>query len=637
MRQISACTLDCPGCCSLLLTRGRRGEERLTGNPDHPYTRGAICRKGRHALERLRSPERLTTPLIRTNGEFRPASWSEALALCASRIDALRATPERMLHVRGFGYRGVLANASRHIFRTLGAAETSGSLCDATGLEASLRDFGGNEHNAPEDLYNAAAIINWGKDLSRSSFHLARMVQECRKSGCPVLSISPGGDATQSLSDASIRIRPGTDRFLAAAALKHLFDTDAIPERARNACADLQKLRALLTKLDTAALLAACDTTPDDLSTLVRWLRPAGDAPVSILLGWGLQRHVLGGENVRWINALGMLSGNVGRAGACVQYGFSSSRNLANAWGTRSGEPPRTVSLPRFAHDLEQADPPYELVWVDGSNIVNQVPDARRAAAAFENCAFTVVSDAFLTDTARRAHVVLPCALLLEREDIVGSFQHNYVQYAAPILRAPGEAREDFDIMAELARRLTPPLDFPSREKLLQRAVDTPFIKATLEEIKSTGFSTASRPGIAWQDMRFGHEDGLFHPVQELTPEPENVAGDPLKLLTVVRTEYLHSQMPEAVQQGLPTAWIAPDCRELQKLDMSRTVRIVSPSGTLDVRIVLREGLHPEAIMVERGGWLAHGWNPNVLIGDTLTDMGEGAAYYSQSVRLENA
>lgn len=634
---ISACTLDCPGCCSLLVTTDDEGRPHVTGNPEHPFTRGNICRKGRRMFERLHSPDRLATPLVRKNGELRPASWEEALALCASRMDALRDTPERMLHIRGFGYRGALAEASRYLFRTLGASTTHGSLCDAAGLEASALDFGVNDQNAPTDISNAAAIVNWGKDLSRSSFHLSLLVRERRKAGVPVLTVSPGGDANDAYSDARIRIRPGTDRFLAAAAIRRLMITGTIPDRLRKACEGYGTMHSLLLAQEESALLRACDATPADVDMLLDWFhRRNGGGATATLLGWGIQRHSHGGENVRWVDALAMLSGNVGCSGGGVYYGISSSRNIDTGWGKQAGTPARSLCLPRLGHELEEATPPVDFIWVDGSNTVNQVPEATRTARAFERCDFKVVVDAFLNDTARRADVVLPCALLLEREDVLGSYQHDGVQYAARIFAAPGLAREDFDIIRDLGACLARPVILPERDAILRRALSTSVLDVSLEELKSRGFVQADRPPVAFEGLRFAHEDEKFHLVDTLSPEPVLTADHPLYLLTVVRSDYLHSQMPEGAQAGLPVVHVAPENTALRALDLTRPLRITSPIGSLAVRLETLPGLHPDAVVMGRGGWMARDWCPNVLIEARLTDTGEGAAYYSQPVRLEN-
>lgn len=647
--RVSACTLDCPGACSLLVEKDAAGTMRVRGNPEHPVTKGVICIKGRRTLERLASPERITTPLIRKNGSLVFASWDEALALCASRIDALRAEPARMLHLRGYGYRGVLADASNRFFNALGASTKHGSLCDGTGDAANEYDFGALDQNDPADLANARGIVNWGRDFSRSFLHMGLMVREARKRGCPVLAISPGDDGPRAHADAHIRLYPGTDRFFAAAALRRLLHTEAGREvacgvaspallpKALAATANHGALAALLADHTEAQLLAACNATSDDLDTLLRWYCRDDGGAVATIIGWGLQRYAHGGENVRFINALAMLSGNIGRSGGGSYYGFSSGRNLDASWRNANPGPARSFLLPRLADELERATPPVELLWVDGLNVVNQLPDAARMAAVFERIPFKVVVDAFPNDTVRRADVVLPCALVLEREDIIGSYLHNHVQYAGAVLSPRGLARQDFDIMADLASRLAAPLAFPQREEVLRAGIATPWLAHTsLEELRAKGFAKAARPQVVWEGMHFAHADGSYRLPEALHPEPVGDARYPLQLLTLVRADALHSQMSEQGQDALPVVTVAEDCVQLQNLVPGAPVFLATPKGRMAVRVETQPELHPHVVVLRRGGWMAHGGTANPIIEARLTDMGDAAAYYSQQARLEN-
>lgn len=152
------------------------------------------------------------------------------------------------------------------------------------------------------------------------------------------------------------------------------------------------------------------------------------------VIGWGVQRHPCGGQNVRFIDALAWLTGNVGAPDTEVYFNLSSLRNLNLSW---LPEPPnsRSLRLPLLGSDLESASPRVEAVWISGCNIVNQAPDSKRLSELFSGLDFLVVVDAFMTDTAACADLVLPCALMWEQEDVVGSSMHNFLQYATPFSR----------------------------------------------------------------------------------------------------------------------------------------------------------------------------------------------------------
>ena len=175
MEFISACTLDCPDGCSTIIAVDDNGKRSIKGNPDHPFTQGFTCPKAQHGLERISSPNRITTPLMRKNGELCQVSWNEALSTIENKIAALKNTPERMLHLRGYGFHGVLADAGKYFFNTLGASSTEGALCDNAIIDGCIADFGSLDQNDYTELLNAGCIINWGRDIIRSSIHTTKI------------------------------------------------------------------------------------------------------------------------------------------------------------------------------------------------------------------------------------------------------------------------------------------------------------------------------------------------------------------------------------------------------------------------------------------------------------------------------
>lgn len=633
MRHISACTLDCPDGCSVIVERREDGTVSITGNPDHPFTRGLICPKGRRAYERITSPDRITTPLMKINGEFTPVDWDTALDRIAGAIRPLQDTPESMLHIRSHGYRGALAEASNFLFRSLGASGTRGALCDDAGIEASILDFGALEHNDPMDLMNAGYLINWGRDLARTTIHTGRIFREARAMGKKVISITPGGDNNADYSDTVIRIRPGTDRFLAAAVIRKILIRGYASSSALLKAANWNTFKDLIAPQDERSLLQACGCTEQDVNTLANVYANMDLKPVATIIGWGLQRHEFGGENVRFINALAFLSGHVGRSGGGVYFNISSARNLNTDWARNAGTHSRTLLMPAIGREILAAQPPVRFLWADGSNFVNQAPDADTTVKAMESIDFKVVVDAFMTDTARLADIILPCALNHEREDILGSCLHHHVQYAAAAFAPAGEARHDFDIIRDLAARLG--IAAPDKETALRQALDMPQLSATLEEIKATGFTTAQHPPVAWQDYEFAHPDGKYRLPEELHTEPQPPEGYSLRLLSLAHREYLQSQIPAHEHPELPTVWVNPGIPALKHLQPDAPVYLATPKGRIQVQVEVDTTLHPECIIIRRGGWLQHGGSANAIIELRLTDIGETAAYYSQYARLE--
>jgi anaerobic selenocysteine-containing dehydrogenase len=637
MKGITACTMDCPDACSLVVTRADDGSVKVKGNPDNPFTSGFTCAKIKDHARRLQSHQRITRPQLKTKNGWKTIGWDEALDLCAAKIQNLRSRPTAILHIHNEGAKGVLKEATTLLFSRLGASRLRGSLCDAAGYIACVHDFGSRDNNDINDLLHASRIVNWGKDFSRSSVHTAALVKKARKNGTRVLTISPGGDGNQAFSDIHIRIRPGTDRFLAAAVLRLMIKNDLISENVLSHTRNPEKFFSLISAHSMDDLRAACDVSANDIQQVYAWY--GEDKPAATIISAGLQRYRYGGENVRFINALAMLSGNIGRLGGGSYFQLHSYRNLNLSW-TRESEklPRRSFQFPVIGREILAAEnPPIEMIWVNGANVVNQAPDSLQLMQAFTRVDFTVVVDAFMNDTAQRADLVLPTTLLMEQEDIIGSYLHEQVQYVCPVLAAPNKARNDYWILRQIAKRLDPPVNLPTSEDCLRASLDSPYLSTTLEEIRNCGCVRSNRPEIAYANLDFAHQDGKYRFPYLLHGEPEPPAEYPLRLLTLVRRKALHSQMlPEDQKQPL-TVWVAHDSPCLRYLNLEEPVALVSPLGRLTVSVETLPDLHPDVVIYRRGDWISRGGGVNQLIAAELTDIGSGAAYYDQYVRLENS
>ena len=628
--------MDCPDACSLIVSSTKDGRTILKGNPEHPFTAGFTCAKIKNHVKRVQSSGRILEPMLRNKEGWQAITWDEALDLCAQKIQQLRHQPKAILHIQGSGAKGVLKEASALLFNQLGTSRTWGSLCDAAGYMAYIRDFGSRKNNRINDLLNAVAIVNWGKDLSRSSVHTAAIVRKARRNGARVLTISPGGDDNEGFSDEHLRIRPGTDRFLATAVIRRFAQENRIPKHILEKTKNPQKFLSLVERYPQEQLLDACDMSENNLDRLFQVYASA--KPVATLVGTGLQRYAYGAENVRFINALALLSGHIGISGGGSYYQLHSYHNLDLGWIEEDQRKPRrSFPLPTIAREILGArKPAVKMIWVNCINVVNQAPDSREIIRAFEQVDFKVVVDAFFNDTAQRADLVLPAKLMLEQEDIIGSFLHEYVQYVPAVMDAPGEARDDHWILSEVAKRLAPPVILPERDTCLRKALDSRYLNTSLEQLRTQNSVCSNWPEIAYADLKFDHRDGKYRFPSNLHPEPPASADYPLRLLTLIRRNAQHSQLLPGQQKQPPEIWIAPENPALTHLKSGKEVYLASPLGKLKVSLKTMAGLHPEAVLYRRGDWMCLGGGANQLIEARLTDMGSGAAFYSQYVRLEN-
>ena len=637
MKKVTACTMDCPDSCSLVVKTKKEGTISIQGNPHHPITAGFTCAKIKKHPERLFSPHRITSPMIKKSGKWQKISWGSALDLCGEKMNALRSEPERILHCHGEGAKGILKQLNKLFFAKLGATRTNGSLCDAAGFIAGLMDFGSRINNDILDIHHTRAIVNWGKDFLKSSIHTHAMIKKARKEqDAKLLTVSPFMDTNTDAPNDKIFIKPGTDRFLAAAVIKKLMAMDRVQPDILENTHHWETFRTILDRYSLMDLCRACDVSFNDLDKLTGYYTL--DRPVTTFIGTGLQRYAYGGENVRFINALALLSGNVGQSGGGVYFHLHSLANLNTDWAAfQNSKSRRALPVAALGKSiLETGNPPIEMIWINGSNVLNQAPDSFSILQAFENVPFKVVVDAFMTDTAQHADLFLPAALMLEQEDIVGSYLHHYVHFVDQVLDPPGEAKSDDWILYELAKRLDPPIHLPDKNEIFNAAINTPHLNISLDALKKQKFVKARRPRVVYENLTFDHPDGKYRLPLGLHAEALPPPGYPLRLLSLIRNSAMHSQMlPEDHHMPLEVL-VSPNCPALDNLDLNKDIWLTSSVGQLKIKIKLSPNLHPHTVVAPRGTWISQGGGLNQLVQTQLTDIGKGAAFYAQYVTLEN-
>jgi anaerobic selenocysteine-containing dehydrogenase len=159
--------------------------------------------------------------------------------------------------------------------------------------------------------------------------------------------------------------------------------------------------------------------------------------PMTLIPGYGMQRYSNGGQTVRCLLALSVLTGNIGKPGACWHYANLQSYVFDDILEPLSYYPPekpdgiirRSISTARLGTDmLSTINPPLKMIWVERGNPVAQNPDTSNVLKAFRKLDFRVVVEQFYTDTALEADLILPAKNMFEQSDIIGSYWNPYVQ-----------------------------------------------------------------------------------------------------------------------------------------------------------------------------------------------------------------
>ena len=633
----TTCNRDCPDACGMLADVEDGRVVRLRGDPEHPVTRGFLCFRTNRFPERQVHPSRLTQPLLRRGDRQVPIGWEEALDFAAERLLAIRAEsgPAAILHYRSGGSLGMLAMLADLLFARFGPVTVKrGDICSGAGDAAQLEDFGVEDSNDVFDLLNSRHIINWGKNLHVSNVHLIPIVEEARRRGASVTLIDPVYTRSAKNADHYLQVRPGGDVALALAVLSRLFARGAVSRAARALCDHVEALEALLARRSLPALLAEADIGEADLEGLVDRLV---DGPAAILVGWGMQRRLLGASTVRLLDAISALSGNLCRPGGGVSFYFKRRGAFDSAL---FGEvaPPRELWEPLLGRQLLEAkDPPIRAVWITAANPVAMLPDSATVARALEQVELSVVVDAFETDTTRRASLVLPTTTLLESDDLLGAYGHHYLGVSQPVIPPPPGVPSELELLQRLAARLGLAEVLAGSARDWKRRLLAPAAAhgVTLEALEEGAKKSPFAKPVLFAEGRFETASGRVNLIHAL---PEVEAGDapgyPLHLLSNSSDRSQSSQW--AVEQdGLLPATVHPDAAV--GLPDGAPARLISAQGALSVRLVHDARQRRDVVVVPKGGHFDRGWAANALIPARLTDLGGGAAYLDARVRIEPA
>ncbi|WP_437310733.1 molybdopterin-containing oxidoreductase family protein [Sorangium sp. So ce388] len=635
----TVCNRDCPDACSIVATVEDGRVVRLGGDPGHPITRGFLCYRTSRFLETQYSPERLTAPLLRKGGELTPVSWEEALDTAAEQLLRIRSEsgPAAIFHYRSGGSLGMLTGITDAFFARFGPVTVKrGDICSGAGDAAQLTDFGEEDSHDLADLKNARHILLWGKNVFTSSPHTLPVLREAKARGAELALIDPVHHRTASLCGAFYQPRPGGDFALATAVARVLFDEGWTDPRAADYCDHLDAFRALACSRSVAAWCRDADVPEAAALDLARRLGP--EKPTAILVGWGMGRRTSGGAIVRALDALAAVSGNLGIPGGGVSFYFKrrGAFDLSPFQGDRPA--PRTVCEPLFGEEvLRMSDPPIRAVWVTAGNPVAMLPDSGAVAEALATRDFVVVADAFLTDTARLAHLVLPTTTLLEADDVIGAYGHHYLGVATPVVPPPDGVKSDLEIMQALAKRagLGGALDGSARD--WKRRVTEPRLAPlgiTLETLEREPVRNPLAPEVLFADRKFPTPSGRVNLITEAPAEREDPGADGFPLLLMaLSTEKSQCSQWARPQRGPAVVTVHPDAAG--GVADGELCRIASRVGAMTVRLRHDPAQRRDVALIPKGGHLRDGRCANALIRARTTDIGEGGALYEERVRVE--
>lgn len=475
----------CPYCgvgCGVSAQRVTGRQAVIAGDETHPASYGRLCSKGSMLGETIGLERRLLHPRL----DGRSVGWDEALDEMATRFSETieRHGPDAV----AFYVSGQLLTEDYYVANKLmkgfigsGNIDTNSRLCMSSAVAGHKRAFG--EDVVPgcyEDFEEADLVVLVGSNTAWCHPILYRRLLEAKeKRGTRIVVIDPRRTATCDDADLHLAISPGADLDLFNALFRELhargaMDRSFVESHTEGLDDALAEIGDCAPALADAAV--ACGLDKDDLETFIRWF--AGTERTVTLFSQGINQSEKGVDQVNAIINCHLLTGRVGRPGmgpfsmtgqpnamggrevgglagqlaAHLEFSDEACDLLSRFWGTdRLTRKPGRKAVDMFD---AMAEGEIKAVWVMATNPAVSLPDSNRVRAALERCDFVVLSDCVEgTDTGAYADVLLPAATWGEKDGTVTNSERCISRQRA-FLDMPGEARPDWWMVGELARRM---------------------------------------------------------------------------------------------------------------------------------------------------------------------------------------
>jgi anaerobic selenocysteine-containing dehydrogenase len=655
----TACPLDCPDACSLVVSVQHGKIVAIDGGRKNPVTDGFICAKVRKFGDRIYGPDRLLHPAIRVGrkgeGRFKRVPWDDALQRVANAFQRAKAESggESILPYSYGGSNGLLTqdNIDAQIWRRFGTSRLARTVCAAPTGAANMALYGKMPSVTYQDYPSAQMIILWGVNPSASGIHIVPYLREARKRGAKIVVIDPRSTQHARSADIHLPVRAGTDVVVALAIHRHLFEEGFandtfLREHTRNA--HRLRERAAPWTFDRAADVAGIDAAA--LAEVARLY--AASSPALVRCGWGLERNRNGGNAALAVLALPSVAGKFGVRGGGYSMSNSASWDIARPWIAADEPDTRLVNMNHLGRALtEYNDPPVKVLFVYNCNPAATVPDQKRVLKGLErDDLFTVVFEQVMTDTALYADVVLPNTTFLEGYDFAKAYGPIHMDLGRPVIDAVGEARSNADVFGELAGRLgllkdaepTGELDLmlnvldnlPGRIGADLRngaAATSPFGDAPVQFVDVFPRTPDRKVDLFPDALESSAPMGLYR----FQPDPATERF-PLALISPASERTISSTLGELPRPDVKLTMHPDDARD-RGLSDGELVRIFNELGEVHCPLTVAPVVRPGVVSLPKGIWRRNTRNSmtgTALVPDTLTDIGGGACFNDARVQV---
>jgi formate dehydrogenase major subunit len=467
---------------------------------DGPANNNRLCVKGRFGFDYVHHPHRLKVPMVRRPDapksadieidpanpwtHFREATWEEALDAAASGLKKVL-DRDGGKALAGFGS-AKCSNEEAYLFQKLirqgfgtNNVDHCTRLCHASSVAALMEGIGSGAVTAPfTAAKDAECIIVIGARPSENHPVAATFLKNAAKRGKKLIVIDPRGHSQGLSRHAStvLQFKAGTDVALLNAMLhvimeEELFDIQYVQAHTEG----FEALKKKVEEFSPEAMQDVCGVPAETIRDVARTY--ATSRASIIFWGMGISQHTHGTDNARGLIALALITGQVGRPGTGLHplrgqnnvQGASDAglipmvypdyksvedeavRDMYESFWGRGLDPKKGLTVVEIVNAILAGE--IKSMYILGENPAMSDPDQAHARAALAKLEHLVVQDIFLTETAWHADVVLPASAHAEK---CGTFTNTNreVQMARSVLNPPGQARQDWELVQEIARRI---------------------------------------------------------------------------------------------------------------------------------------------------------------------------------------
>ena len=466
---------------------------------DGPANKGRLCVKGRYGFDYIHNDSRLTKPLIRKEGAakvtniedltneeisamFREATWEEALDFAANGLNKIRDEFGGNA-LAGFGSaKG--SNEEAYLFQKLirtgfktNNVDHCTRLCHASSVVALLEGIGsGAVSNQVEEVRDAEVIVIIGANPTTNHPVAATFMKNATRAGKTLIVMDPRKNEIARHADHYLQFKPDTDVAMLNAIMHSIIKQGLVDEDfVKNRTEGYAELEKHLEGFSPEEMEKICGIPA---ATLHEVARVYASSKASIIFwGMGVSQHIHGTDNARCLIALALMTGQISRPGT----GLHPLRGQNNVQGASD-----VGLIPMVFPDYQRVDNPaaqerFEKLWdtqldpqpgltvveimeqitegnlhgmfIEGENPAMSDPNLNHARKALASLKHLVVQDIFMTETALFADVILPASAFPEKN---GTFTNTdrRVQMGRQAVQPPGEAKQDWWIIQEIAKRM---------------------------------------------------------------------------------------------------------------------------------------------------------------------------------------